>query len=317
MTGLTTPPMNNNLTSFCIGSPGAVIIAQVYYAMPVIGIPAMLTNASSYNGSSVIFISATSVFKNEPFTYVNCRAADMSLEIYHRVRSFVRQRQAASTVEFAFLVPVVLLLLLMGFDTGRYVLATQRIQEVANSVAEMLSQTDSRRQRRLQPPQAGAGYVQDSDLHFYYDSAMATYPDVLTVANNTGTYWWQLLTVQMTSIYFNATPTNCVSPNCTYTPEVVWTTGARSCGLTITAASDTSGYNASTLPTRCLRPRIAHRGRRVLHVYADLRSGLFAFDSHRAIGLHGATQCKRRRIPGDDHGASCTGLTFSPEMTIF
>jgi Flp pilus assembly protein TadG len=71
MTGLTTPPMNNNLTSFCIGSPGAVIIAQVYYAMPVIGIPAMLTNASSYNGSSVIFISATSVFKNEPFTYVN------------------------------------------------------------------------------------------------------------------------------------------------------------------------------------------------------------------------------------------------------
>ena len=74
MTGLTTPSMNNNLTSFCIGSPGAIIIAQVYYAMPVIGIPAMLTHASSFNGSSVIFISATSVFKNEPFTsgYTGC-----------------------------------------------------------------------------------------------------------------------------------------------------------------------------------------------------------------------------------------------------
>jgi Flp pilus assembly protein TadG len=74
MTGLTTPPMNNSQTSFCIGSPGAIIIAQVYYAMPVIGIPTMLTNASSYNGKSVVFISATSVFKNEPFTsgYTGC-----------------------------------------------------------------------------------------------------------------------------------------------------------------------------------------------------------------------------------------------------
>jgi Flp pilus assembly protein TadG len=74
MTGLTTPPMNNNMTSFCIGSPGAIIAAQVYYAMPIIGFPAMLTNASSYNGSSVIFIGATSVFKNEPFftSYSGC-----------------------------------------------------------------------------------------------------------------------------------------------------------------------------------------------------------------------------------------------------
>ena len=76
MTGLTPPPMNNNQTSFCIGAPGSIVFAQVYYAMPVIGIPAMLINASNYNGSSVIFISATSVFKNEPFTitsnYTGC-----------------------------------------------------------------------------------------------------------------------------------------------------------------------------------------------------------------------------------------------------
>ena len=171
----------------------------------------------------------------------------MSLEIYHRVRSFLRHRQAASTVEFAFLVPVILLLLLMGFETGRYVLATQRIQEVANSVAEMLSQTAAASTPPATSP-TGAGYVQDSDLHFFYDSAMATYPDVLAAANNTGTYWWQLLTVQMTSIYFNANPTSCTS-NCTYKPEVVWTTGARSCGLTFTAVSDTSPYSPSTLPT--------------------------------------------------------------------
>ena len=70
MTGLTTPSMNNSLTSFCIGTAGSIIIAQVYYAMPVIGIPAMLTNAKTFNGQSVIFISATSVFKNEPFAAI-------------------------------------------------------------------------------------------------------------------------------------------------------------------------------------------------------------------------------------------------------
>ena len=140
----------------------------------------------------------------------------------------------------------------MGFDTGRYVLATQRIQEVANSVAEMLSQTDAA-VKPITPVKSGDGVVQDSDLHYYSDSAMATYPEVLSVANSTGTYWWQLLTVQMTSIEFTASPSGCTSA-CTYKPAVVWTTGARSCGLTITATTDTSTYNPATLPTDVFGP---------------------------------------------------------------
>ncbi len=74
MTGLTPPTMNNNNTNFCIGSAGSIVAAEVYYAMPVLGIPWMLTNAQTFNGKSVIFISATSVFKNEPFTsnYTGC-----------------------------------------------------------------------------------------------------------------------------------------------------------------------------------------------------------------------------------------------------
>jgi hypothetical protein len=167
----------------------------------------------------------------------------MSLEIHRRIRTFLRQRQAASTVEFAFLVPFVLLLMLMGFDTGRYVLATQRIQEVANSVAEMLSQTAPAALPVTTPIDTGNGVVQDSDLHYYFDSAMATYPDVLAVANNVGTFWWQLLNVQMTSVKF--TPAGCTT-SCT--PTVMWTTGARSCNLTLTAVADASAYSPSTLP---------------------------------------------------------------------
>jgi pilus assembly protein Flp/PilA len=74
MTGLTPPTMNNSNTRYCIGSAGSIIAAEVYYAMPVLGISAFLPHAQTFNGQSVIFIGATSVFKNEPFTstYAGC-----------------------------------------------------------------------------------------------------------------------------------------------------------------------------------------------------------------------------------------------------
>jgi Flp pilus assembly protein TadG len=67
MTGLNAPPMNNANTSFCIGSGGSIVAAQVYYAMPILGLPDFLPNAGVFNGQPVLFISATSVLKNEPF----------------------------------------------------------------------------------------------------------------------------------------------------------------------------------------------------------------------------------------------------------
>jgi Flp pilus assembly protein TadG len=74
LTQLNQPTMDNNNTSFCIGSAGAIVATQVYYAMPVLGIPQILSGASTFNGQSVIFLSATSVFKNEPFatSYTGC-----------------------------------------------------------------------------------------------------------------------------------------------------------------------------------------------------------------------------------------------------
>jgi hypothetical protein len=57
----------------------------------------------------------------------------------------------------------------------------------------------------------------------------------------------------MTSIKFTATPTGCTT-TCTYKPAVVWTNGARSCGSTITAVADTSGYSPTTLPSDVFGP---------------------------------------------------------------
>ena len=71
--GLTAPTMNNSKTSFCIGGNGAVMVAEVFYAMPVLGIPAF-AGSPTYNGQLVIWIQADNVFKNEPFstTYSGC-----------------------------------------------------------------------------------------------------------------------------------------------------------------------------------------------------------------------------------------------------
>lgn len=73
LTGLNNPPMNNSQTSYCIGGDGAIVVAQIFYPMPVVGIPAF-AGAAQFNGQSVIWIQANDVFKNEPFStsYQGC-----------------------------------------------------------------------------------------------------------------------------------------------------------------------------------------------------------------------------------------------------
>jgi Flp pilus assembly protein TadG len=74
MSQLNAPPMDNSQTSFCIGVSGSYVAAQVYYAMPIVGIPQLLAGASTYNGNPVVFIQSTHVFRNEPFStsYAGC-----------------------------------------------------------------------------------------------------------------------------------------------------------------------------------------------------------------------------------------------------
>ncbi len=162
-----------------------------------------------------------------------------------RVRQFARDRVAIGTIEFALIAPLLLFLLLAGFDIGRFVLATQRTQAVANSIAEMLSQSEVSTSAQT----AGDGVVRANDLLFYWNSAMFTFPDSLASAMQQNANWWDILSVNMASIKFVGTPANCTT-NCTsINPKVVWTLGQRSCGSTITAAPDTNTYSATTLPT--------------------------------------------------------------------
>jgi Flp pilus assembly protein TadG len=65
--GLPAPQMDNTKTKFNVGNPGCYVILQVYYAMPVVGIPPMLSGAINFNGTPSLFINSNTVFVNEPY----------------------------------------------------------------------------------------------------------------------------------------------------------------------------------------------------------------------------------------------------------
>jgi hypothetical protein len=170
--------------------------------------------------------------------------ANMNPFRYARLDSFLNDRAAVSALEFALILPVLSMLLLGGFDMGRFILATQRTQAVANSIAEMLSQTPVSSSASV----SGDGVVTQNDVLFYYNSAMFTFPDILTEATQLGVNWWNLLGVNIASVSFKATPTGCTT-SCAYVPKLVWSFGARTCGTTFTAVPDTNTFNPATLPT--------------------------------------------------------------------
>ena len=116
--------------------------------------------------------------------------------------SFARDRAGVGAVEFTLILPVALLLLLMGFDTGRYVLATERVEEIANTAAEMLAQTGVSSSAVL----SSDGTVSDTDLQFYWDSAIFIFPGATAAAQAQNANWRSQLFVHMSSIDFAASP---------------------------------------------------------------------------------------------------------------
>lgn len=160
--------------------------------------------------------------------------------------SFPPDKAGVAAIEFAFLVPIMLLLSLGGFDLGRFVMATEQVGMTAYYIAQMISEAPLSTSATI----AGDGTVASADLQFYHDAAMVIFPDVLSDSAAQGIPWSQDIGITMTSIKFKATPTGCTT-SCSYVPQVVWSGGThpRVCGGTITAAADASTPSSTTLPT--------------------------------------------------------------------
>ena len=155
---------------------------------------------------------------------------------------FLRDRSAMAAVEFALVLPVLILLVLGGSELGNFLHATRRVGVVANSIGQMLTRTTS-------------GSVNYIDVSFARDSAMVLYPQVLAAAAAQGQAWTQLMSVSMSSVVMTATPTSCTS-NCTYTAHVAWSGGPapRSCSATLNSANDTAAPSATALPADSFGP---------------------------------------------------------------
>lgn len=162
---------------------------------------------------------------------------------------FVADQRGAAAAEFITISSFVLMLLLAGFDFGRYVVAAQRVEAVSYNIAQMLSQTGP----NGAAVDSGDGIVSDPNLTFYQNSGMITFPEVLTDSYNQQLPWTSILSINMTSLKFVPNSTSCGS-SCTYTPKVIWTTGNRPCGSTFTQVPDTNPPTPSTLPSDLYGP---------------------------------------------------------------
>jgi Flp pilus assembly protein TadG len=172
-----------------------------------------------------------------------------------RTSVFTRFRQCAagiSSIEFALLFPVLLVLLLAGGQVVLYVNATSRVQQIATSVSEMLSQAT--------PPSSmdTVAKVNATDLNFSYDASLVIFPYIMADAKQRNIAWRQGLTVSFAGISFTKNSDTCTSSgpdlSSCYTAKVNWTsTGTstanyRPCTPAQVPVDDSAPYSRSNLP---------------------------------------------------------------------
>lgn len=139
--------------------------------------------------------------------------------------------RGVAAVEFALCAPILMLLLLVGFDTARYIVAARRLAVVAATIGQMLSVSTT-------------GQIAAADLQFYEDSTVAIFPQVLQDSYQQGMIWANDIGMTVSTVNFTGT-----SPN--YQGLVNWTVGTnlRPCKVPMIATSDSAQPSPTTLPT--------------------------------------------------------------------
>ena len=164
---------------------------------------------------------------------------------------FLRSTRATVAVEFAFALPVLIVLLLLGIQVVTYVNAVRKVELLATSISEMISQA-------APPTGSTIASVNQLDLHFAYDAGLVVFPYLMSDAQRQGVAWWQDIYINYASVQFVKIPgTTCPATgdqSSCYLANVVWTstgtTGGkyRPCLIPQLAMDDTSAPNNAYLP---------------------------------------------------------------------
>ena len=168
--------------------------------------------------------------------------------LFGRFRDSTR---AMAAVEFAIALPVLLTLMMLGTQVVNYVNAVRKVELLASSMSEMISQ-------KAPPTGSTTATVNQLDLHFSYDSALVIFPYLMADGPRQGVAWWQDIYIDYASVQFTKIAgTTCPSTGdqspC-YVANVVWTstgtTGGnqRVCTLPQTAMNNTAAPTNTSIP---------------------------------------------------------------------
>lgn len=164
---------------------------------------------------------------------------------------------ATSATEFALILPALLIMLLAGVQVVQFIDASRKVERVANSISQMISQAT--------PPNQSStdASVTAQDIHFSYDSAMVIFPYLMRDAALKGMSWWQDIYINYASIQFTQIGTSCGSnadQSACYAAKVLWTstgtTGGQSrpCLVPQLPAPDNAATSPRTLPKSLFGP---------------------------------------------------------------
>ncbi|MCW6511574.1 TadE/TadG family type IV pilus assembly protein [Lichenifustis flavocetrariae] len=173
------------------------------------------------------------------------------------LRQFQRSAAGVAAIEFAMIFPLLLVLLLAGGQVILYVDAARKVQRVATSVSEMLSQAAPG------SSSATTATVNTTDLNFSYDAATVIFPYVLGDAARRNLTWRQAITVSMAGIAFTKLSSACDGADdksTCYAATVKWTsTGTssasyRPCLPQQVPVDNAAPYNRLNLPSSLYGP---------------------------------------------------------------
>jgi Flp pilus assembly pilin Flp len=168
---------------------------------------------------------------------------------------FLGDTRAASVIEFALILPVLLILMLGGIQLVTYIDASRKVGLIAQSISQMISQA-------MPPSGSTVATVTAADLHFSYDSTLVLFPYLLKDAPRQGLQWWQDIAITYAAVAFTRTSSNCIGGDLSacYTAAVAWTSSGttggnyRPCKVPQLPAADTTPPNRTTLPRSVFGP---------------------------------------------------------------
>jgi len=157
-----------------------------------------------------------------------------------RARNLVHETQGFAAVEFGLALPVLGLMLLGFVELDRYAWAARQLETTANSIAQILSQSNK---------------VQPADMQFATDSVMVLFPRVLQDSARLGHKWSDDISVSMSAVGFKPTTPGCAA-NCAYEGKVGWSSGAarRPCNTPLTPVANGAAPTPTTLPMDAFGP---------------------------------------------------------------